>query len=362
MSTPESEPSPDLAALGAAWSASVEMGPMEAMMWRAEADPRLRSTITTVEILDRVPDWDRLLAAHDWASRIVPRFRQRVVEPPFGLGSPTWVTDAEVDFAYHMNRIRLSGPGTMAQLIAEAQSMAMRPFDRARPLWEAALVEGLEGGRAGYILKSHHSVSDGIGGMQVLGLLHSRTREPMVDRAEPAAPPSTARGSLEVLAEQAVHRVRNAPGEVVSLTGSALGLAGRILRRPDRAALGAARYAGSLGRVASPPAGSHRRCYTTVDWATGSRCSKFLWPTSKRQARLAAARSTTPTSRPCWVGFVATTSTSGCAWRPCPWAFPSACGGARTPSAATASPVPASPHPSGSPTRASECARSGSSS
>ncbi len=179
MSTPESEPSPDLAALGAAWSASVEMGPMEAMMWRAEADPRLRSTITTVEILDRVPDWDRLLAAHDWASRIVPRFRQRVVEPPFGLGSPTWVTDAEVDFAYHMNRIRLSGPGTMAQLMAEAQSMAMRPFDRARPLWEAALVEGLEGGRAGYILKSHHSVSDGIGGMQVLGLLHSRTREPM---------------------------------------------------------------------------------------------------------------------------------------------------------------------------------------
>jgi len=133
MSTPPGDPAVDLVAAGAAWSASAEMRPVEAMMWRAEADPRLRSTITTVEILDCVPDWERLLAAHDWASRIVPRFRQRVVEPPFGLGSPTWVTDAEVDFAYHMNHIRLSGAGTIQQLMEEAQSMAMRPFDRARP-------------------------------------------------------------------------------------------------------------------------------------------------------------------------------------------------------------------------------------
>ena len=255
MSTPPGDPAVDLVAAGAAWSASAEMQPVEAMMWRAEADPRLRSTITTVEILDCAPDWERLLAAHDWASRIVPRFRQRVVEPPFGLGSPTWVTDAEVDFAYHMNHIRLSGAGTIQQLLGEAQSMAMRPFDRARPLWEAALVEGLEGGRAGYILKSHHSVTDGIGGMQIMGLLHSRTREPMVGRAEPAAPPSTARGSLEVLAEQTVRRIRNAPSEALSRTGSALGLAGRIVRRPDRAMADAAHFAGSLGRVASPPAG-----------------------------------------------------------------------------------------------------------
>ena len=357
MSTPPGDPAVDLVAAGAAWSASAEMRPVEAMMWRAEADPRLRSTITTVEILDCVPDWERLLAAHDWASRIVPRFRQRVVEPPFGLGSPTWVTDAEVDFAYHMNHIRLSGAGTIQQLLEEAQSMAMRPFDRARPLWEAALVEGLEGGRAGYILKSHHSVTDGIGGMQIMGLLHSRTREPMVGRAEPAAPPSTARGSLEVLAEQTVRRIRHAPSEALSRTGSALGLAGRIVRRPDRAMADAAHFAGSLGRVEAHRLVSRHRCYASADSDGASRCSRSRWPSSRQQEKPEADRSTTPISPPCWVGSAATTNTSGCGSRPCPWASRSACAGPGTPSAATTSPEPASPHPSANPIRASACIR-----
>ena len=70
-------PEPDLVTAGAAWSAAAEMDPFETVMWRSEADPRLRSPLTLVEILDQAPDAGRLLRAHDWASRIVPRFRQR---------------------------------------------------------------------------------------------------------------------------------------------------------------------------------------------------------------------------------------------------------------------------------------------
>ena len=51
----------------------------------------------------------------------------------------------------------------------------MRPLDRARPPWEALLIEGLEGDRAAYFLKSHHSVTDGLGSMQLLPLLFGRT-------------------------------------------------------------------------------------------------------------------------------------------------------------------------------------------
>ena len=83
--------------------------------------------MTVVYLLDSAPDWDRLVAAHDWASRLVPRFRQRVVEPPLGLGAPTWVVDAEFDLGYHVRRVRLPEPGTLRQLLDLAQATRWRP-------------------------------------------------------------------------------------------------------------------------------------------------------------------------------------------------------------------------------------------
>ena len=63
----------DAWALASRWGASRYMTPFEALMWRVEADPRLRSTMTVVYVLDSTPDWDRLVAAHDWATRLIPR-------------------------------------------------------------------------------------------------------------------------------------------------------------------------------------------------------------------------------------------------------------------------------------------------
>jgi WS/DGAT/MGAT family acyltransferase len=248
-------PTPDLVAAGAAWSAAEQMDPFETVMWRAEADPRLRATMTIVEILDRVPDWGRLLRAHDWASRIVPRFRQRVVEPPLTLGAPAWVTDGEVDFGYHLQQIHLPAPGTLSQVLEIAQSVAMRPLDRARPLWEAVVIDGLEGGQAAYILKAHHCVSDGIGGVQLLSLLHSRSAEPMRGRPEPAAPPADTRTPMEILAAQAARLAVEAPERAARQSTAVAELAARVLRSPARSAADAVAFASSLRRIADPATG-----------------------------------------------------------------------------------------------------------
>jgi diacylglycerol O-acyltransferase / wax synthase len=79
------------------WVSAPVMSPLDTVMWRADADRRLRSSFCALEILDRLPDWDRLVAAHDWATRMVPRFRQRVVDSPLGVGAPSWAIDEDFD-------------------------------------------------------------------------------------------------------------------------------------------------------------------------------------------------------------------------------------------------------------------------
>src|ERR1700722_12207949 len=106
------------------WGLEREMNALDAVMWRAEADPILRSTILALDVLETAPDWDRYYAAHDWATRMVPRFRQHVVSPVFGLGQPVWVVDPDFALAYHVRRARLAEP-TYAALLEMVQTIAM---------------------------------------------------------------------------------------------------------------------------------------------------------------------------------------------------------------------------------------------
>jgi diacylglycerol O-acyltransferase / wax synthase len=242
-------------AIAHGWGTSREMTEFEALMWRAEQNPRLRSTMMAVYLLDCVPDWKRLAAAHEWGTRMIPRFRQKVVDPPLHLGSPTWVSDPDFDLGYHLRRVQLPPPGTFRQLLDLAEQVAMTPFDRARSPWETVLVEGLEGDRAAYFLKIHHSMSDGQGGIQLLGLLHSRKRAPSSEKPMPEPPDPERASPASVLSGQLMRRARGAPGS-----------AGRLLSRAARGALDtvahpgatldeAARFGRSLGRVlARPPA------------------------------------------------------------------------------------------------------------
>jgi len=172
---------------GTAWGGPADMSAWEALMWRAEADPRTRSTGVLLEILDGEPDWARLVAAHDRVSRQIPRLRERAVEPLLPMVPPAWSPDPHFDLGYHLQRVRLPEPGTMRQLLDLAQGILARPLDKARPPWEAVLIEGLEDGRAGYLLKVHHSLSDGIGLIQLLTLAHSRTPEPGEHQLAPPA-------------------------------------------------------------------------------------------------------------------------------------------------------------------------------
>jgi HAD superfamily hydrolase (TIGR01490 family) len=234
------------------WGISPEMNPLETAMWRAEVvDPRLRSNVTLLEILEPVPEWDRLRAAHEWASRMVPRMRQRVVDPALGVGAPRWVTVAELDLDRHVRRVRLDPPGSMRQLLDVVGEFAAAPLDRDRPLWEVLLVEGLADGRAGYVVKTHHSTTDGLGAVQLMSRLHSRTAERDPSRPEPPVPLPHDTSPVGVLKEQLVGTVKSAPLNALRRGVGAL----NDLRRPWEAATHVVDAARSATSTLAPPGG-----------------------------------------------------------------------------------------------------------
>jgi WS/DGAT/MGAT family acyltransferase len=239
------------------WGASAQMNPLETAMWRAEsADPRLRVNVCLLELLDHPPDWDRLFAAHEWASRMVPRMRQRVVEPAFALGTPTWVTAAGFDLSRHVHRVWLPAPGSLRQLLDVAAEFAAAPFDRGQPLWQSLLVEGLAGGRAGYAIKSHHSVTDGLGAVQLMMRLHSRSARHDPQRPEPPVPVAGEASRAALLAGQVADAIRAAPPAALRQGAGILGALARPWQTAARTAGRAADTVRWAGQAAAAPAGS----------------------------------------------------------------------------------------------------------
>lgn len=144
-----------------------KMSDAEGLMWRLEKDPHLSSTFANVTVLDRRPDFDRLLRRLERATYAIPRLRQRVQPAPVNLTSPLWVEDPNFDLRYHVRHVSLPKPGTMRQLLDHASLLAGDAFDRTRPLWQFTVVDGLRGGKSALIQKMHHTIVDGEGGVQL---------------------------------------------------------------------------------------------------------------------------------------------------------------------------------------------------
>ena len=153
------------------------MNASDALLWANEQDPMLRSTITSLMLLDSAPNLDRLRGAMERSLDRIPRLRQHVVVDPLAAAPPRWESDPHFDLSYHYRRIRSAGKGTLRDLLDMAAVIAMQAFDKDRPLWEFYIVDDLEDGRGALIMKLHHSVSDGVGLVRMTSSLVERSRE-----------------------------------------------------------------------------------------------------------------------------------------------------------------------------------------
>ena len=100
------------------------------------------------------------------------------------------------------------GSGTIDDVLETSQVLAMAPFDRERPLWEAVLIEGLPRRPRAYALKLHHSLLDGAAGIQLFDILHSETPERRTEKPTRAARRCPRRARRDGVARRSAARVR----------------------------------------------------------------------------------------------------------------------------------------------------------
>jgi diacylglycerol O-acyltransferase len=189
-----------------------QMTAFDHLLFRAEERPEARSTLLSAFVLDSVPDFARVQRAMERASRVFLRLRQHVVVPAIPIAGPEWVVDPDFDLHYHLRRAVLPAPGDMATMLRTLEPFLMAPLDRARPLWEAILYEGFEGGRAVFALKVNHALTDGLGGVELMLEILDLERDPP-EKPMPPVPVPEDLTSLE-LTRSAFNRL---PGRLLSL-------------------------------------------------------------------------------------------------------------------------------------------------
>jgi len=152
--------------------------------------------------------------------------------------------------------MRLPAPGTERTLLDFLQPMASAGFDRARPLWEFTLIEGLYDGdgteRAAFAMKVHHCVTDGVGGMALLALLVDLTADAAEPTDTPAAPAPESMNAVALMRDSIIHSSRRMLGVARRVPATVASAAFTTMRDPLHAGADLVRTAGSIGRILAP--------------------------------------------------------------------------------------------------------------
>jgi diacylglycerol O-acyltransferase / wax synthase len=184
---------------------------------------------------------DEIRAEVESRLHLVPKLRKRVRLPLVGESAPVWVDDPDFDIAAHVHQAALPEPGDEAQLLGLCARLMSCPLDRDRPLWDIWLIDGLEGGRVAMLEMLHHSVADGLAGVELATvLLDLKPRAPAPhpsDGWRPAPPRKRAAVTVDGLADWA--------DAIWRLTVDGFS----ALRHPSRTAHLVVRYAGAFASL-----------------------------------------------------------------------------------------------------------------
>ena len=114
---------------------------------------------------------------------IAPILKARLEKAPLDIDHPSWVEDDQFDIDRHIFRGSLPAPHDRATLERIVGWMHAKLLNRARPLWEFYVFEGMKDNEIGLYSKMHHACIDGGAGAALTNMIYDVT--PIPRKIEP---------------------------------------------------------------------------------------------------------------------------------------------------------------------------------
>src|SRR5438874_7861647 len=111
---------------------------------------------------------------------IAPILKARLEKAPLDIDHPSWVEDDQFDIDRHIFRASLPAPRDRATLERIVGWMHAKLLNRARPLWEFYVFEGMKDNEIGLYSKMHHACIDGGAGAALTNMIYDVTPVPRV--------------------------------------------------------------------------------------------------------------------------------------------------------------------------------------
>jgi WS/DGAT/MGAT family acyltransferase len=114
---------------------------------------------------------------------VAPILKARLEKAPLDIDHPSWVEDDQFDIDRHIFRGSLPAPHDRATLERIVGWMHAKLLNRARPLWEFYVFEGMKDNEIGLYSKMHHACIDGGAGAALTNMIYDVT--PVPRKVEP---------------------------------------------------------------------------------------------------------------------------------------------------------------------------------
>ena len=119
---------------------------------------------------------------------LAPMLKWKLARMPLDIDNPTWVEDEQFDLDRHIFRGALPAPHDRTTLERLVGWMHAKLLNRARPLWEFYVFEGLPNNEIGLYSKVHHALIDGGAGAALTEIVYGDGHVTAPPAAKPAAP------------------------------------------------------------------------------------------------------------------------------------------------------------------------------